>query len=162
VRLLLFIALVLACAPFARAAPSLPSALFGLSLETSLDAAQNKLPTYKVGRDPSDPAKTHMTGGPAELYGEAFTVNFSFDAAKRLSAIYAVARTPTDDPALCRQTWANIAAGIAREFGEPTARSDERAAPIQSQIVNYRFEGGETLEASLSGCLIMVSFAKAR
>jgi hypothetical protein len=151
----------MAGAPFARAAPVLPPALFGIALNTSLDAAQNSLPTYKVKTDPSDRTKTQMIGGPAELFGESFTVNFTFDAAGKLDAIYAIGRTPKGDFGICLQHWSPIADGIVKEFGPAKTNKVDLDAPLPSQSIAYIFPAGETLEASLLGCLIMVSYRKA-
>lgn len=161
-RLGLFFAGLLACVPIhvANAAPVAPARLFGIALDSTLEAARNQLPTYKVKAAPSDKTQTQMIGGPAELYGESFTVNFTFDAAGKLDAIYAIGNTPKGDFAICRTHWAPIANGVLSEFGTPTANASNLDESIPSQVVSYTFPAGETLEASILGCLIMVTYEK--
>jgi hypothetical protein len=71
-----------------------------------------------------------------------------------------LADTPTGDYAICRQHWSNVIAGLQAEFGPPASNTSNLDAAIQSQQLKYSFADGEAVDASILGCLIMVSYEK--
>jgi hypothetical protein len=153
-------ALVLASASFAEAAPQLPLAPFGLAMGSSLDSAKAKLPTHKAAPAPMNKTQTQLIGGPLAMYGETFTVNHTFDASGKLVAVFALVNTPKGDFEVCKKHWANVAAGVQAEFGAPDENKSDLDAEMPSQSLKYAFADGETLQASLVACMMIVSYKK--
>jgi len=130
----------------------------GVSFGTKFGTAKKQLGSGATAdRDP-DNAKIKILLASAELYGEKFNVNYSFDHADRFAAAYAIADVPSGDYAVCKSHWGKVRDGLVSNYGVPTDNTVRMGAPVQFESITYKFDSGNRVEASILGCLIMVNF----
>lgn len=130
----------------------------GVTFGTKFDAAKKQLGSRATAdRDPTD-AKLKILLATAELYSEQFKVNYSFDRAEKFVAAYAIADVPTGDYAICKSHWDHVRDGMVEAFGAPTNDVDRLSATVQSETVTFKFDNGNSVEASILGCLISIDF----
>ncbi len=130
----------------------------GVAFGATFAAAKKHLGTAaKADKDPSDPkVQTLLTT--AKLYGESFSVNYTFANKDRFSAAYAVARLPTGDQGACQTRWVGVLAGVEAEWGKPDANLNNLGADVPMQQVTYAFADGSELQAQLLGCLLTLDY----
>ena len=130
----------------------------GVTFGTKFGTAKKQLgSSARADRDPEDATLKTLLAH-AELYGEKFNVNYSFDHAETFVAAYAIADVPTGDYAVCKSHWDKVRDGLVATFGIPTNDTDRMSATIQSESIAFKFDNGNRLEASILGCLISVDF----
>jgi hypothetical protein len=137
--------------------PGFNGILFGTPFET---ARQKLGPDAKADKDPADP-KVNILLGQADIYGQAFTVNYTFGKKDRLSTVFAVAKMPPGDYTVCKSYWTKSLSGLKNEYGVPDSAKNQIDATIQFADVSFAFGDGATIDASLMGCLLMITYTAA-
>jgi len=137
--------------------PGFNGILFGTPFET----AKRKLgPDAKADKDPADP-KVNILLGRADIYGQVFAVNYTFGKNDRLSTVFAVAKIPPGDFTVCKFHWTKILSSLKNEYGVPDSAKSQLDATIQFADVSFAFGDGATIDASLMGCLLMITYTAA-
>jgi hypothetical protein len=157
----LVVALAVLAAPLAHADPSKRDTLAGfngfvfgatfVSVKGSLGSAA------KPDTDPGDPTIKILLAETA-LYGETFSVNYTFAGKGRFSAAYAVAHLPTGDHGVCQTRWVGVLARVEEQWGKPDGNLNTLGAAIPSQTVTYIFDDGAAIEAGIMGCLLTLNY----
>ncbi len=151
---------LMSAAVAALAAPTVPLTGFnGVEFGTPFKAAKQRLGAKaKAEKSPSAPIVNTLLQLAFPLYGESFGVNYTFGTDDRLKAVYAIADVPTGDYAVCQSHWNQVTTGLKGEYGAPDTETSSYETTIQSAETAYSFANGAKLDATLLGCLIMVTY----
>ena len=154
--------LVLASSVSIAAPKAQPTGFNGIAFGTSFAAAKKKLGAKaKADKSPSAPIVNTLIQSepPVALYGESFVVNYTFGTDDRLKVVYAFAKTPIGNFAVCRSHWSRITTGLKAQYGLPKDETSDIQTTTQFASSTYAFPNGNKIEALLMGCLIMLTYS---